>query len=108
MTTSKKVEDRVLNFGSDTSEEPKPTLTHENVDSHSDKLEPLENFILPGGSTIAALFHVGRTICRRAERNIVELNETEDINEEIIVYLNRLSDLFFILARAIGFISHVI
>ena len=80
--------------------EKKDVIRLENsIDSHSDKLEPLENFILPGGSTIAALFHVGRTICRRAERNIVELNEAEEINEEIIVYLNRLSDLLFILAR---------
>ena len=48
---------------------------------------------------MAALFHVGRTICRRAERNVVDLSEAEDINEEIIVYLNRLSDLLFTLAR---------
>ncbi|HIC83912.1 MAG TPA: cob(I)yrinic acid a,c-diamide adenosyltransferase, partial [Nitrososphaerales archaeon] len=80
--------------------EKKDVIRLENsIDFHSDKLEPLENFILPGGSTIAALFHLGRTICRRAERNIVDLSEVEDINEEIIVYLNRLSDLLFILAR---------
>ena len=69
------------------------------IDSCSDELEPLENFILPGGSMAAAIFHICRTVCRRAERNIVELSEVEDINEEIITYLNRLSDLFFILAR---------
>ena len=69
------------------------------IDSCSEELEPLENFILPGGSSVAAIFHICRTICRRAERNIVDLSEEDEVNEEIITYLNRLSDLFFILAR---------
>ena len=69
------------------------------IDSCSEELEPLENFILPGGSSVAAIFHICRTICRRAERNVVDLSEEDEVNEEIITYLNRLSDLFFILAR---------
>ena len=69
------------------------------IDSCSEELEPLENIILPGGSSVAAIFHICRTICRRAERNIVDLSEEDEVNEEIITYLNRLSDLFFILAR---------
>tara|TARA_Y100000590_G_scaffold459996_1_gene618328 strand:- start:274 stop:822 length:549 start_codon:yes stop_codon:yes gene_type:complete len=69
------------------------------IDSCSEELEPLKNFILPGGSSIAAIFHICRTVCRRAERNIVDLSEEDEVNEEIITYLNRLSDLFFILAR---------
>jgi len=69
------------------------------IDNCSKDLEPLKNFILPGGSILASLFHISRTICRRAERNIVELSEKEDINKNIIPYLNRLSDLLFIFAR---------
>ena len=69
------------------------------IDNYSKELKPLKNFILPGGSSLSSLLHVSRTICRRAERNIVELSEIEDINEEIISYLNRLSDLLFVLAR---------
>jgi len=69
------------------------------IDNCSKDLEPLKNFILPGGSILASLFHISRTICRRTERNIVELSEKEDINKNIIPYLNRLSDLLFIFAR---------
>ena len=69
------------------------------IDSCTIDLEPLKNFILPGGSILASLFHISRTICRRAERNTVELSEKEDINKNIIPYLNRLSDLLFVFAR---------
>ena len=69
------------------------------IDSCTTDLEPLKNFILPGGSILASLFHISRTICRRAERNTVELSEKEDINKNIIPYLNRLSDLLFVFAR---------
>jgi cob(I)alamin adenosyltransferase len=69
------------------------------IDDCSKNLEPLKNFILPGGSILASLFHISRTICRRAERTTVELNEKEDINKNIIPYLNRLSDLLFVFAR---------
>lgn len=66
------------------------------------ELEPLEDFILPGGSKEASLFHILRTIARRAEREIVELAKMERINPKCIKYINRLSDLFFILARVIN------
>jgi len=69
------------------------------IDDCTINLEPLKNFILPGGSILASLFHISRTICRRAERNTVELSEKEDINKNIIPYLNRLSDLLFVFAR---------
>lgn len=69
------------------------------IDFYDSKLEPLKNFILPGGSKGAALLHVCRTICRRAERNVVALNNTVKVGENIIIFLNRLSDLFFVLAR---------
>jgi len=69
------------------------------IDKYEEKLEPLKSFILPGGSTGAAHLHICRTITRRAERRVVALNNEEKIGENIIIFLNRLSDLFFVLAR---------
>ena len=69
------------------------------IDAYNAKLEPLKSFILPGGSAAAATLHLGRTVVRRAERLVVELAEEEEINREVIRYLNRLSDLFFVLSR---------
>lgn len=63
------------------------------------QLEPLQKFILPGGTVNAALFHTVRAVCRRTERSIVALSENEKINDEILKYCNRLSSLFFVLAR---------
>lgn len=60
---------------------------------------PLENFILPGGSPGAAQLHVARTICRRAEREVVALSREEPVGEQVVPYLNRLSDALFIMAR---------
>jgi cob(I)alamin adenosyltransferase len=62
-------------------------------------LPPLKEFILPGGSRPAALAHVSRTVCRRAERAVVRLAAVEAVNEPVRKYLNRLSDLMFVLAR---------
>ncbi|HYD53469.1 MAG TPA: cob(I)yrinic acid a,c-diamide adenosyltransferase [Gemmatimonadaceae bacterium] len=69
------------------------------IDDADAELEPLRAFILPGGSPKAAALHVARTVCRRAERRVVALTETEEIPELAIIYLNRLSDLLFTLAR---------
>lgn len=69
------------------------------IDDFESKLEELKNFILPGGSKGAALLHVCRTISRRAEREIVTLKNAEQIGENILIFLNRLSDLFFVLSR---------
>jgi cob(I)alamin adenosyltransferase len=66
------------------------------------ELEPLKEFILPGGSEAGATLHLARTVARRAERRAVKLSEVEDVNELAIVYLNRLSDLLFILARVVN------
>ena len=63
-------------------------------------LEPLRSFVLPGGTEAAALLHVARTVCRRAERLVVALARTQPVNPAALAYLNRLSDLLFILARA--------
>jgi cob(I)alamin adenosyltransferase len=60
---------------------------------------PLENFILPGGSTGAAHLHVARTVCRRAERDAATLARAENIGPYVLAYLNRLSDLLFVMAR---------
>lgn len=75
----------------------------ENVEQHIDRfekeLESLKSFILPAGSLIAAHLHVARTVCRRAERSVVSLAREEDIGPIPVQYLNRLSDLLFVLAR---------
>jgi cob(I)alamin adenosyltransferase len=69
------------------------------IDKYESKLDELRNFILPGGTKGAALLHICRTITRRAERMVVALNSTVKIGNNIIIFLNRLSDLFFVLAR---------
>jgi cob(I)alamin adenosyltransferase len=65
----------------------------------SEDLEPLENFVLPGGTLAAAKLHVARTVCRRAERVVAALAEQEPVGAELIKYLNRLSDALFVMAR---------
>jgi len=72
------------------------------IDKHEATLAPLKNFILPGGTPKAAAFHLARTTCRRAERAVVTLSREQQINSVIIHYLNRLSDLLFVLARAVN------
>ncbi len=77
------------------------------IDRFEAELEPLKNFILPGGSKAAALLNICRTVCRRAERRAVALKSSEDIGENILIFLNRLSDLFFVLARYENMISGI-
>ncbi len=69
------------------------------IDRLNAGLAPLTSFVLPGGSPAAAWCHLARTVCRRAERDVVTLARAEAINTQIVVYLNRLSDLLFVLAR---------
>lgn len=69
------------------------------IDTMDEELEPLKNFILPGGCLLAANLHVARTVCRRAERAIVALQKEEKIGERVITYVNRMSDLLFMMAR---------
>ncbi len=72
------------------------------LDSLNDELEPLKEFILPGGTSAAAVCHFARTVCRRAERRVVGLAREEAVNEFGLRYLNRLSDLLFVIARSLN------
>jgi cob(I)alamin adenosyltransferase len=63
------------------------------------QLEPLKNFVLPGGTPAAALLHLGRTVCRRAERRVLSVEKTAEPRKELLIYLNRLGDLLFVMAR---------
>jgi cob(I)alamin adenosyltransferase len=69
------------------------------IDRANAGLQPLHSFVLPGGTPAAAWLHLARTVCRRAERAVVTLMRAEKVNEQVLIYLNRLSDLLFVLAR---------
>ena len=69
------------------------------IDELDTDLEPLRYFVLPGGSVTASFLHVSRTVCRRAERCVVTAQNIETISNDVIVYLNRLSDLLFVMSR---------
>lgn len=83
----------------------------ERLETWIDRLEqnnpPLEKFILPGGTSLAAILHVCRTVCRRAERRAVTLRHQHEVNPEVLTYLNRLSDYFFAAARTANARMHV-
>lgn len=70
------------------------------IDRLTEELPPMKNFILPGGSRAGAALHLCRTVCRRAERKVVELAESAPVAAEALAYVNRLSDLLFVMARA--------
>jgi cob(I)alamin adenosyltransferase len=113
METLPVIQNELFNLGSDLAfrEEDKQALELPQIeDRHIQKLEalidelneivgPLQNFILPGGSRGAAQLHVARTVCRRAERAALTLARAEPIGELVLPYLNRLSDLLFVMAR---------
>lgn len=82
-----------------------PDHTHDleqALDRYNDRLPALDEFILPGGSESAARCHLARAVCRRAERALLRLSRTEPVNSAGITYLNRLSDLLFVLARVLA------
>jgi cob(I)alamin adenosyltransferase len=85
-------------------------LEHE-IDSMNEILEPLKEFILPGGGPVGAFLHLARTVCRRGERDCVRLTEVEDVNPFAVTYLNRLSDWLFVagrwVAKAMGEVEHL-
>ena len=78
------------------------TFLEQKIDVLESSLKPLTSFILPGGTLLASIIHLSRTISRRAETHVVELSKNEEINKVAAIYLNRLSDLMFVLARSIN------
>ena len=76
-----------------------PARIEQAIDRYNAELSPLKEFILPGGTRAAALTHVARAVCRRAERSVIELAASEAVADTSRQYLNRLSDLLFVLAR---------
>jgi cob(I)alamin adenosyltransferase len=107
----------LFNAGTDlaTPAEPKPKFEvnriggdnilflEKNIDLLTSEMPPLRNFILPGGTIPAATAHHARTVCRRAERCMITLSQSEKISDEIIIFFNRLSDFLFTTARYINF-----
>jgi cob(I)alamin adenosyltransferase len=115
VTTLKKVQNQLFDLGADLCVAPDanekegqrlrvpPSYTKEleiNIDTLNKNLTPLTSFVLPGGEKESALLHQARTIARRAERSITALNATEVVNYHVLTYINRLSDLLFVMARA--------
>lgn len=103
------VQHRLFDLGGELSIEDRLLITEGHVDalektldSFNDELEPLKEFILPGGATSAAYCHLARTICRRAERRLCRLAREETVSPVIIKFINRLSDLLFVLARCLN------
>ena len=108
---SKKVQEYLFVLGADLATPPssktrinrigeeETAFLEEAIDEMEEDLESLKNFILPGGVQAGATFHVARTVCRRAERATVACASEEDVSEEAIKFLNRLSDFLFVLAR---------
>lgn len=94
--------DRAKDFKPDL-EENDITELEKAIDSMNVSLPKMKNFIIPGGNQLISSTHIARTVCRRAERLIIKLSESEDIEEIIIKYLNRLSDYLFVLARKQGY-----
>jgi cob(I)alamin adenosyltransferase len=88
-------------------EEPEVQRLESAIDEREHDLAPLKTFVLPGGSTEAALLHLARATCRRAERKLVLLSETESLRPELLRYVNRLSDLLFVMARHANFRAKV-
>ena len=78
------------------------TFLEQKIDLLEPQLEPLTSFILPGGTLLASIIHLSRTISRRAETHVVALSQNEEINKDAAIYFNRLSDLMFVLARSIN------
>lgn len=90
------------------------SLTHEasavlegSIDAMNDGLPELRNFILPGGSELAARFHLARSVCRRAERTVLELDSVEPVRGEIRILLNRLADWLFVAARVANKLNQI-
>lgn len=104
-----RIQHDLFNLGGELSVPGMVLLSEERVsdlEKHLDRLNadlaPLKDFILPGGDVGAAYCHLARTVCRRAERSVVKLSHSEQVSETVVRYLNRLSDLLFVMARSIN------
>ncbi|MDH4461529.1 MAG: cob(I)yrinic acid a,c-diamide adenosyltransferase [Flectobacillus sp.] len=108
----KEIQDRLFTIGAILASEPEQTrkqlpdllmsdidLLEQEMDSMDEALEPMRFFILPGGHPSISFGHLARTVCRRAERNVIRMAEESDVNTLVITYLNRLSDYLFVLCR---------
>jgi len=110
----KEIQDRLFTLGSILASDPDKALStpdlqsediillEQQMDAFNEQLEPLRNFILPGGHPLVSHCHVARCICRRAERRVVSLSQEAAVPGIIIQYLNRLSDFLFVLARKLA------
>jgi len=94
--------------------EPEMKITQENIDEiedlcdyYQDECPPLRSFILAGGTETASHLHMARSVARRAERKIVDLDTNEELREEVLAYINRLSDLFFLMARHENYLGDI-
>jgi cob(I)alamin adenosyltransferase len=112
----REIQDRLFTIGADLATEPEYTrkalpnlfeadieLLEKSIDQMTDVLPPLRAFVLPGGHELVSFTHVARTVCRRAERQVIKLSKIEEVKLLVIKYLNRLSDYLFVLSRMIGF-----
>jgi cob(I)alamin adenosyltransferase len=116
----KEIQDRLFTIGSSLASDPEKSkmklpdlfdkdieLLEVEMDTMNEKLPDLKHFILPGGTTAVSFCHIARCVCRRAERIGVHLAEDSFVDEKILIYLNRLSDFLFVLARKIGYDQQV-
>lgn len=112
----KEIQDRLFTIGSILASDPEKSkmkipdlhqtdieLLEQEIDAMNEELPELRHFILPGGNNAVSFCHVARCVCRRAERICVQLSEESKVDEQVIVYLNRLSDYLFVLARKLCF-----
>ena len=86
-------------------DEKKIDFLENSLDKMNNDLQPLKEFILPGGSRISSYCHLARTVCRRVERNLFKLAQSDKVNEASLKYVNRLSDMLFVLARFLNKIN---
>ena len=86
-------------------DEKKINFLENSLDKMNNELQPLKEFILPGGSRISSYCHLARTVCRRVERNLFKLAQSDKVNEASLKYVNRLSDMLFVLARFLNKIN---
>ena len=110
----KEIQDRLFTIGSNLASDPSKNMItpdvieadveflEQQIDAMEEELTPLKHFVLPGGHSSVSICHVCRTVCRRAERCIISLSQSEKVEEIIIRYVNRLSDYFFVLGRKIS------